>query len=621
MTDTIFPESLFKPWAGNPLKNRDDVETALRVLVEPVEKYRSPGGARIRLDPHAAHFDQESADMEGYSRLLWGLAPAEVGGATWIDWAPIARGLANGCDPAHPEYWGDCFGRSQRLVEVAAIGFALRLVPDKLWAPLSEAERRNVTAYLLKGHACEYSDNNWKFFRLLVGMGLSHVGVDYDRRLDEKYRHELDGFYLGDGWYHDGDVRRADHYIPFAFHFYGLILAALDGADWTNRYRERARLIAGDMARWFADDGPALCFGRSMTYRFAIAGLFGALALVGDETIPFGEQKGYFLRNLRWWAKQPFAARDGVMPVGYAYPNLIMSEPYNSAQSPYWALKAFLPLMLPEDHPFWASDEAVCPPRPAVSAQRHIGFLVANPPGDAVALSCGQHTSAENTFIRFAPEKYAKFAYSARYGFSIENDLWRFDNSVLESMIGFSDDGVHFRVRETNEEALIADNVLYARWRPCADVSVETWLYWDGDFHVRLHRIDTPRPLKTIEGGFAIGCDAGEVCEQDAGRAVVTTATDLSAMIDVGSSVPRNGRCHIAAPNTNLVSAKTVVPQLLATVPAGVSTLAVAVLAQADPAGGEAKLSRLPAAPDVEALRRLLSQQGATVTLMRGVPL
>ena len=73
------------------------------------------------------------------------------------------------------------------------------------------------------------------------------------------------------------------------------------------------------------------------------------------------------------------AARDGVMPVGYAYPNLIMSEPYNSAQSPYWALKAFLPLMLPEDHPFWASDEAVCPSRPAVSAQRHIGFLIANP--------------------------------------------------------------------------------------------------------------------------------------------------------------------------------------------------------------------------------------------------
>ncbi|MBK5569795.1 DUF2264 domain-containing protein, partial [Ensifer sp. SSB1] len=209
MTDTIFPKTLFKPWAGNPLKSRADVEAALKTLVEPVEQYRSAGGARIRLDAHAAHFDQASADMEGYSRLLWGLAPAEVGGATWIDWMPIARGLANGCDPTHPEYWGDTFDRSQRLVELAAIGFALRLVPDKLWAPLSAAERRNVAAYLLKGHACEYSDNNWKFFRLLVSMGLRHVGVDCDRELDDQYRQELDAFYLGDGWYHDGDTRRA----------------------------------------------------------------------------------------------------------------------------------------------------------------------------------------------------------------------------------------------------------------------------------------------------------------------------------------------------------------------------------------------------------------------------
>ena len=36
MTDMIFPETLFKPWAGNPLKSRADVEAALKALVEPV---------------------------------------------------------------------------------------------------------------------------------------------------------------------------------------------------------------------------------------------------------------------------------------------------------------------------------------------------------------------------------------------------------------------------------------------------------------------------------------------------------------------------------------------------------------------------------------------------------
>lgn len=619
MADTIFAENLFRPWADNPLKRRADIDAALQALAMPVERYRSPGGARIRLGATAAHFDQQSADMEGYCRLLWGLAPAQAGGADWIDWVPIARGLANGCDPHHPEYWGPPVDRSQHLVELAAIGFALRLVPDRLWTPLSPAEQRNVASYLLKGHACEYGDNNWKFFRLLIGMGLRHIGIDYDRQLDERHVAELDRFYLGDGWYQDGNTRRADHYVPFAFHFYGLILAALDGSEWTSPYRERARLIASDIARWFADDGPALCFGRSMTYRFAIAGFFGAMTVAGEKTLTFGEQKGYVLRHLRWWAGQPFAERDGIMPIGFAYPNLMMSEPYNSPQSAYWALKAFLPLMLPEHHPFWTSDEAPCPPKPAVSAQRHAGLVVANPPGDAIALSCGQQTSVDNAYVRFGPEKYAKFAYSARFGFSVESDPWRFDNAVLDSMIGFSDDGVHFRVREGNEIAMIADDILYALWRPYPDVPVETWLYWDGDFHVRLHRIETPRPLSTIEGGFSVGrdgCETGDVGER---RAAVTTKSNVSAIVDLGSGVMRNGRCHIAAPNTNLVSPATMVPQLLGTIPAGGCTLSCAVIAQGDPAGGHKKLRLLPGQLDIASLRRLFIEKGETITLMRGV--
>ncbi|WP_117194385.1 DUF2264 domain-containing protein [Rhizobium terrae] len=620
MSDEIFDDSLFRPWARNPLKTRTDVEQALKDLVLPVETYRSKGGARIRLDSAAAHFDQASADFEGYSRLLWGLAPAEVGGANWIDWGPVARGLANGCDPDHPEYWGDTFDVSQRLVELAAIGFALRLVPEKIWEPLSDKQRANVATYLIAGHGRKHADNNWKFFRLMVGMGLRHVGVDYDRSLDDTYIRDLDAFYLGDGWYHDGNTRRADHYVPFALHFYGLVLAALDGGDWTKGYRERASLIARDMSRWFADDGAALCFGRSMTYRFAIAGFFGATALAGDKTIAWGQQKGFYLRNLRWWAKQPFAARDGILPVGYCYPNLIMSEPYNSAQSPYWAFKAFLPLMLPEDHPFWASEEEACPPRPEAAIQRHAGFVIANPLGDAIALSSGQQTSSSNTFVRFGPEKYAKFAYSARYGFSIENDPWRFKNAVLDNMIGFSDDGVHFRVREDNEQAMVTDGgLLYGFWKPFADVSVDTFLYWDGGYHVRLHRIETPRPLFTIEGGFAISRGDGVMTEAE-GSAVAVTDDDISAVYDLSPSVRRQGRCHFAAPNTNLVSAKTIVPQLTGEIPLGVTVLSIAVFAQAEGLAARHVLTQRPAAPDVEMLKARIVANGISVTLMHGIP-
>src|SRR5690606_4360265 len=119
------------------------------------------------------------------------------------------------------------------------------------------------------------------------------------------------------------------------------------------RYRERAELFARDIRHWFDEDGGVLAFGRSLTYRFACGGIWGALAFADLEALPWGEIKGHFMRHLRWWAKLPIADRDGVLSIGYGYPNLLMSENYNSAGSPYWALKAFLPLALPQDHPFW----------------------------------------------------------------------------------------------------------------------------------------------------------------------------------------------------------------------------------------------------------------------------
>jgi len=615
MQDDIFPAGLFRPLHGNPLRCRADVEAALQALARPVERYRSPGGARVRLEATAAHFDQAATDMEGYARLLWGLAPAQAGGADWIDWTPIVRGLASGTDPAHPEFWGWPGDRDQRLVELAAIGFALRLVPEKLWLPLDPSERANVVTYLRSGHACAFVDNNWKFFRLLIGLGLSSIGADCDRNLDETYIAELDAFYLGDGWYSDGNARRADHYIPFAFHFYGQILAALTDAPHTAAYRERARRIAPDISRWFADDGAAMAFGRSMTYRFATAGFFGALAFSGEEALPWGQMKGFFLRNLRWWSRQPMASRDGILPVGYAYPNLHMCETYNSPQSPYWAFKAFLPLALAEDHPFWQAEEEECPQRRDISVQHHIGLLVNNPPGDAIALSAGQQVGPANAWARFGAQKYAKFAYSARYGFSIESDQCRFADAVLDNMIGFSDDGVRYRVRGGNEVEALADDTLFARWRPYPDVEVETWLSWHRPFHVRVHRVTTPRALHTAEGGFAVARAASERFSVAPGRASVETPTDLSAIIDLGSSVDRVGKAHIAPPNTNLVASRTSLPQLLATIPAGRSVLASAVIAQRDPQAIRHHLAMPPPLPDIAALEQAVLRHGRPVTI------
>ncbi|MDJ1638281.1 DUF2264 domain-containing protein [Agrobacterium rhizogenes] len=600
------------PLAGNPLKNRSDMRCALTDLFDPLLPYFSKGNARVRIDAAGAHFDRAAADLEGFARPLWGLAPLGAGGGDFAHWDRYAKGIANGVDPSHPEYWGGVNGRDQRMVELAALGFALALVPEKIWEPLDARARGNLIAYLKHARTFDYADNNWRFFRVLVDIALDRLGATFDRSLTEDYLRELDSFYIADGWYRDGNIRRIDHYVPFAMHFYGLIYSKLVNDDRAERYRERAALFAKDFRHWFAPDGATIPFGRSLTYRFACAGFWSALAFADVEALPWGEIKGLCLRHLRWWADKPIANRDGTLPIGYAYPNLLMSENYNSAGSPYWAFKAFLPLALPETHPFWTAEEKPQAAEPSIVPLKHPGMVMMRSNADVVALSSGQ----ENQQMRFGAEKYAKFAYSARYGFSIESDERAFTGAAFDSMLAFSDDGLHYRVRETNQEAKLAGDTLYAKWSPLPEVTVETWLIPAAPWHIRLHKIVAPRPLQTAEGGFAIARRDFEADTLSAGKgaAYAIGEEDFSGIVDLGSTIARDGVAQKAPPNTNLIASKTLVPQLRGTIPAGETILVSAVLAEHDPSAISGAWTKPPAKPDIDALRALIAEKGVTVS-------
>jgi hypothetical protein len=109
----------------NPLRSRDDMIDLLFDLLVPLEVGQSRGGARVVLGHSGAGFDPIAAELEGYARALWGLGPLLASEpdhprfrsmkAAWV------RGLVNGTNPDHEEYWGDCGDRDQRLVEQAAI--------------------------------------------------------------------------------------------------------------------------------------------------------------------------------------------------------------------------------------------------------------------------------------------------------------------------------------------------------------------------------------------------------------------------------------------------------------------------------------------------------------------
>lgn len=570
-------ESIF---GSNPLRSRTDLQIAVRTLFEPVKARFSPGAARVKLGYTGAHFPEHAAELEGFARPLWGLVPLAAGGGDFPDWELYGRGLASGTDPGHPEYWGDIGDYDHAPVEMAAIGFALALVPQHIWEPLDTRVRGQLTDWLSQINKVKLYDNNWLFFRVLVNLGLKRVGVGHDADGMRTALDRIETFDLGGGWYSDGPTMQRDYYVAFALHFYGLIyakLAAPQDAERARRLRERAALFAPEFMHWFAADGAALPFGRSLTYRFAQGAFWGALAFADVEGLEWGVVKGLALRHLRWWANQPITRGDGTLSIGYAYPNLNMAEAYNAPGSPYWAMKFFLPLGLPEIHPFWQAEEVPMPALSTTHVQPQAGLVICRDGERHVfALSSGQH----HRRVRHGAEKYAKFAYSTAFGFSVPSGPIGTGQGACDNILALADDDTHYRVREAPVEVALEGDVLRSRWQPWPDVEVETWLLPRLPWHLRVHRLRTGRTLQSAEGGFALARPESAIPEralqEGDGFALAPYPDSWSGIRDLRGT--RAGKVIHPDPNTNVLHPRTAIPTLLGKHEAGEHWLVCAVL-------------------------------------------
>ncbi len=573
----------------NPLQSRNDLRQLVNELLNAVTPFFKKEASRVDLANFTAHYGQRVANMETFSRLLWGVTPLLAGGCEPEQFSFYIQGIKNGTNPQHADYWGEAAPYDQRIVEMAAYGLLLALAHETVLAHFSEQEKTNLWRWLKQSEEQAIPDNNWHFFPILVQVGFQRAGMKTNPQALEKHFAAMEHYYLGEGWYADGPGRPRDYYISMGFHFYGLIYAKLMADIDPQRsaeLRRRATLFAADFIHFFAQDGAAIPFGRSLTYRFAQAAFWSAAAFAGLEVYSPGIIKGIVLRHLRWWMKQPLFDRDGVLSVGFSYPNLIMAEDYNAPGSPYWGLKTMLVLALGEDDAFWQAQEL---PLPALAAQHSIpqaDQILVHQPNHLWMLTSGQLEL--NNFVN-TEAKYCKFAYSTRYGFTVERGRYGLEHAAADSMLLLSEKDNYWRGRRDCTSVRTADGMIYSRWQPWHDVTIDTWLLPLGDWQVRVHHIHSARNLDTAEGGFSVPnrplpqAASGQACCQ------LTTPTDISAIFCL-SPASRRGEQIVTPPNSNLLFAeRAAVPLLCGELKTGKSLLISAVWA-GSPADFNARL-------------------------------
>lgn len=561
---------------SNPLSSRQDLVAALNTLLAAVDTQFPAGSSRFSLGDTSAHYATDVAQMEGLSRVLWGLFPLLAAGDTTPFSDKYIAAIKQGTDPQSAGYWGEAGPYDQRLVEMAAYGLGLALLQDKLTERFSERELMNLHAWLNQITDATMPDSNWNYFAIMVQLGFKRAGLPYDQQAIDRRFAMMDAYYLGEGWYSDGPGRPKDYYISMAFHFYGLIYATLSGAEARAKVlRQRSRLFAEDFIYMSAADGASVPFGRSLTYRFAMVAFWSAVAFSGLEVFTPGIVKGIILRHLRWWQQQPITDRDGILTLGFAYPNLAMCEDYNAPGSPYWALKTYLILALPESHPFWQADEQ---PLPALAEKRVIPHAqqILIHTDHVTLLTAGQLEL--NNYVN-TEAKYTKFAYSSRFGFTIERGRFGLKHAACDSMLLLADGDNYFRGRRECETVRVDENYIFSRWSPWHDVHIDSWLVPFGEWHLRLHRITSARTLQTVEGGFAVMKTDPQLHRRGS---YLSADNGSSAIVDLSPNICRQPDSVVTPPNSSIMFAGcATIPVLTSTLPQGESWLCCAVMASA----------------------------------------
>ncbi|KAH8116153.1 hypothetical protein DFH11DRAFT_1584573 [Phellopilus nigrolimitatus] len=581
------------PFASNAIETREDLQAFLVGLLDALGPHTSPGGALIHLGHTATHYDETAAQLEGFSRPIWGLASLLAGEGKYNGAERWVRGFANGTNPDHEEFWGDMRNKDQRMVECSAIGFSIAVAKEQLWDPLPQEAKTNFENWLGGMNDKQMPNTNWLWFRVFANLGLLKAGSPrFDKSRMEADLIHLDTFYVDGGWSRDGPetVCQFDYYSSsFAIQFAQLVYSKLMQEEDPVRskvYRERASKFALDFVRYFDYEGRAIPFGRSMCYRFAQSSFWGALAFANVELpapLTWGVVKGLQLRNIRYWAKQPGAFNpDGTLTLGFNYPNHIMTENYNSPGSPYWCCKSFVTLSLPPTHPFWTAKEEPYPAvlRNTVKILEYPLHIAANFGGHTYVLSSGQQCSYD---LKQSAAKYGKFAYSSAFGYSVPVGNGTLAEAGADSALALSDDGIgeFWRTRRQTLNARIEHGRLRSAWRPWPDVEVETWLVpptadaplW----HLRVHRVRTGRRLRAAEGGFAIygqrrdgralepvSRDTEEYGTCENGAAVrVASRAGASGVAALEKDSARKGEAIRLDANSNLIEARAVLPMLI----------------------------------------------------------
>lgn len=550
-----------------------------RRLLEPLRDLMEEGKAHLAIEGKASDHDFNADRLESVGRPLllfahWRYSlniSAEVNDRDLAEpmEAWFKQALLAGTDPRSGEFWGWSSNFHQHSVEMGLLIVGLEISRDWLWDSYSDAEREQVLAWLESDIGNGHHWNNHMFFGIFVMEFLLREGRGFPsyRAVIDCWFEELESMYLGNGWYRDGMNQAVDFYNAYAWHYYSLWWIKLYGhadPDRCQRWIRRTRAFLPNYTRFFSARGEHPPFGRSITYRFNATAPFGMAQLIGVSPVEPGLAREICQRNLDFFFNKPIFQEQGCLSMGWydSFEDLV--ETYTCAGSPYWAGKAFSPLLLTLDDPFWTAPSEPLPAEEGDSAVAlpEPGLIVRSVGGEVEIINAGSQIASCN--IRFGTWKWGKLSYRTGIGFLISrhSDHYPPDAGLTAANLdGSLILGRHSTAPVKVEEDGMACLYSLGHKSEQSKVAVETRMWWNAGWQLILHRYISHQKCILRHGSHALsanvtnafrefgtGDDYVGVRTDEAGVALQALVGDVVFGAHDRSNESKGSREHIQAP-------------------------------------------------------------------------
>lgn len=490
-------------------------------LLAPLVKLMKPGAASLPLEGQASDHGELADVLETFARpclLASHWLAAKGGGGETLGFTrdQVARwfreGLVAGTNPAAGEYWGPVTNYHQHCVEMGALVLALEIAREHLWTPLTDAQKKQVLAWMRTARGCGFHRNNHMFFGVLPlsFMIKEGAGSSGDQELVLRWLDILESMYVRDGWFVDGMNETIDHYNAYAWHFYGLwwgkLYGEVDPAR-AQRWKDYAVPFLQDYVHFFAATGEQVPFGRSMVYRFNASAPFGLSHYCGVKSLDPGLSRNVFLKNVQFFMNH--LPEDEPLSLGWTDDFPLMSEVYSCAGSPYWAAKALSPLLIDPSDPFWTAPAQPLPSENGdfVRAIPAAGMVVRCIDGDIELHNSESGINPGNT--RFGTYKWGKTSYRTGVGLEVASRSGEFPRDA--ALTALASDGTVYGRHSTHMIKCTEDEsaMIYVLGHKVShfSVQVETHVWFNGNWQLQLHKVNALQPAKLTVGGHSLPVD------------------------------------------------------------------------------------------------------------------